>query len=165
MPRPTCPTCRGAFVANTSDPAELLTLTNAALAGRPGREKELVSAVCVRMQPGEPTVTWARAGHPPPLLSPDLDELSADGSTFLLGAEEELDLHNAEASLEGSEGLVVYTDGATDVRQGRDMLGLDGLRRVLAPLSGLKARVMVEEVERAILAWADRPIRDDLCVL
>lgn len=24
---------------------------------------------------------------------------------------------------------------------------------------------MVEEVERAIVAWADRPIRDDLCVM
>jgi serine phosphatase RsbU (regulator of sigma subunit) len=154
-----------AFVANTSDPAELLTLTNAALADRPGREKELVSAACVRMRLGEPTVTWARAGHPPPLLLPELEELAADGSTFLLGAEEGLELHNTETSLIGGEGLVVYTDGATDVRQGREMLGLDGLRRVLAPLSGLTAKVMTDEVERAILAWADRPIRDDLCVL
>lgn len=48
-----------AFVANTSDPAELLALTNAALADRPGREKDLVSAVCVRMRPGESSVTWA----------------------------------------------------------------------------------------------------------
>lgn len=154
-----------AFVANTSDPAELLTLTNAALAARPGREKELVSAVCVRMRLGESTVTWARAGHPPPLLLPELEELSADGTTFLLGAEERLGLHNTESSLVGSEGLVVYTDGATDVRQGKDRLGLNGLRRMLTPLSGLTAKVMVEEVERAILAWADRPIRDDLCVL
>jgi serine phosphatase RsbU (regulator of sigma subunit) len=154
-----------AFVANTSDPAELLTLTNAALADRPGRERQLVSAACVRMRLGEPTVTWARAGHPPPLLLPELEELAADGSTFLLGAEVDLELHNTEASLVGDEGLVVYTDGATDVRQGRDMLGLDGLRRVLSPLSGLSAKVMTDEVERAILAWADRPIRDDLCVL
>lgn len=154
-----------AFAANTSDPAELLTLTNAALADRPGRERELVSAACLRMRPGEPAVTWARAGHPPPLLLPALEELAADGSTFLLGAEERLELRNTEASLVGSEGLVVYTDGATDVRQGREMLGLDGLRRILAPLSGLSARVMVGEVERAILAWADRPIRDDLCVV
>jgi serine phosphatase RsbU (regulator of sigma subunit) len=154
-----------ALVANTSDPAELLTLTNAALADRPGRERELVSAVCVRMQRGEATVTWARAGHPPPLLLPELEELPADGSTFLLGAEEGLELRNTEASLVDSEGLVVYTDGATDIRQGRSMLGLDGLRRILAPLSGLAARAMAEEAERAILAWADRPIRDDLCVL
>ncbi|MGN6558603.1 MAG: PP2C family protein-serine/threonine phosphatase [Solirubrobacterales bacterium] len=152
-----------AFAANTSDPAELLTLANTALAERPGHE--LVSAFCVRLRPGEKTVSWARAGHPPALLLPGLAELPVEGSTFLLGAEKGLELENRESSLEGSEGLVVYTDGATDVRRGRQMLGLEGLRGMLSPLSGLAARVIVVEVERAILAWADRPIRDDLCVL
>jgi serine phosphatase RsbU (regulator of sigma subunit) len=153
------------YAANTSDPAELLSLANMALAERPGQGSELVSALCVRLCPGETKVSWARAGHPPPLLLPDLVELPIEGSTFLLGAEERLQLHNTESSLTGSEGLVVYTDGATDVRRGREMLGLEGLRAVLAPLSGLNARVIVGEVERAILAWADRPIRDDLCLL
>lgn len=154
-----------AFAASSSDPAELLTLVNGALADRPSRRQELVSAVCVRLRPGEETVCWARAGHPPPLRLPGLDELPGDGTTFLLGAEEGLELQNTESSVAGSEGLVVYTDGATDVRRGREMLGLEGLIGVLAPLSGLAARVMVEEVERAILAWADRPIRDDLCLV
>ncbi|HEX7279767.1 MAG TPA: SpoIIE family protein phosphatase [Solirubrobacterales bacterium] len=154
-----------AFAANSSDPAELLTMANAALAERPGGRDELVSAICVRLDPRTRTVCWARAGHPPPLRLPQLDELPADGSTFLLGAEETLELENTESSVEGSEGLVVYTDGATDVRQGRQMLGLEGLREMLAPLSGLAARTMVGEVERAILAWADRPIRDDLCLV
>lgn len=154
-----------ALAANTSDPAELLTLANTALAERLGRERELVSAVCVRLARGDSSVCWARAGHPPPLWLPALAELPADDSTFLLGAEEQLELENTESSIEGSEGLVIYTDGATDVRRGREMLGLEGLRRVLAPLSGLSARVITEEVERAILAWADRPIRDDLCLL
>jgi serine phosphatase RsbU (regulator of sigma subunit) len=154
-----------AFAANTSDPAELLTLANTALLERPGRQKELVSAICVRLEPGEKTVCWARAGHPPPLRLPQLDELDGDGTTFLLGAEEGLDLENTQSSVQGSEGLVVYTDGATDVRRGRESLGLEGLRRMLAPLSGLAARVVVGEAERAILAWADRPIRDDLCLV
>jgi len=154
-----------AFAANTSDPAELLTLANAALAERPGHRRELVSAVCVRLEPQGRAVHWARAGHPPPLRLPELEELPADGSTFLLGAEARIDLENTESSVQGSEGLVVYTDGATDVRQGRQMLGLEGLRGMLVPLSGLAARAMVSEVERAILAWADRPIRDDLCLV
>lgn len=153
------------FAANTSDPAELLTLTNSALADRPRRNRELVSAICVRLRPGEDKVCWARAGHAPPLRLPELDELAADGSTFLLGAEEGLELENTETSLAGSEGLVVYTDGATDVRRGRQRLGLEGLSGVLAPLTGLAARVVVNEVERAILEWADRPIRDDLCLV
>jgi serine phosphatase RsbU (regulator of sigma subunit) len=152
-----------AFAANTSDPAELLTLTNAALVERPGRHHELVSAVCLRLRPGENSVSWARAGHPPPLRLPELTELPVDGSALLLGVEERLELENGECSL--GEGLVVYTDGATDVRRGREMLGLEGLRGVLAPLAGLGSRVIVNELERAILSWADRPIRDDLCLV
>jgi serine phosphatase RsbU (regulator of sigma subunit) len=154
-----------AFAANTSDPAELLTLGNAALAERPGRRHELVSAICVRLHPQERTVRWARAGHPLPLRLPELEELPAEGATFLLGAGERLELENTESAVDGSEGLVVYTDGATDVRQGRQMLGVEGLRDVLAPLRGSGARVMVSEVEKAILSWADRPIRDDLCLV
>ena len=154
-----------AYAANTSDPAELLTMVNAALAERPGRRSELVSAVCVRLRPGEDNICWARAGHPLPLRMPQLVELSARGGTFLLGAESDLELENTESLIEAGEGLVVYTDGATDVRRGREMLGLEGLTGVLAPLSGLAARVVVEETERSILAWADRPIRDDLCLV
>jgi serine phosphatase RsbU (regulator of sigma subunit) len=154
-----------AFAANSSDPAELLSLANTALLERPGRRQELVSALCVRMRSGEETVCWARAGHPPPLRLPQMDELPDDGTTFLLGAKEELGLGNTEASLVGSEGLVVYTDGATDVRRGGEMLGLEGLAGVLAPLSGLAPRTIANEAERWILGWADRPIRDDLCLL
>lgn len=154
-----------AFAANSSDPAELLTLANAALAERPGRHQELISAVCVRLHPDDRTVCWARAGHPPPLRLPGFEELPGDGSTFLLGAEERIDLENSLSSIEGAEGLLVYTDGATDVRKGREMLGMEGLTGLLAPLAGLSARVMVGEVERSILAWADRPIRDDLCLV
>jgi serine phosphatase RsbU (regulator of sigma subunit) len=154
-----------AFAANTSDPAELMALTNAALLDRPGRRSELVSAVCLRLRPGEEKVCWARAGHPPPLRLPSLEELPAEGSTFLLGVEQGLELENVECPLEVGAGLVVYTDGATDVRRGREMLGLEGLRGVLVPLAGLSARLIVGEVERAVLAWADRPIRDDLCLL
>jgi len=154
-----------AFAANTSDPAELLTMANSALVDRPGRRQELVCAVCVRLHPGEETVCWSRAGHPLPLRIPELVELPADGSTFLLGAAERIELQNTESPLTRGEGLVVYTDGATDVRRGREVLGLDGLSRVLAPLSGLRARVIANETERSILGWADRPIRDDLCLL
>ncbi|HET9185870.1 MAG TPA: PP2C family protein-serine/threonine phosphatase [Solirubrobacterales bacterium] len=154
-----------AFAANTSDPAELLSLANAALIDRPGRAQELVSAICLRLRPEETTVTWAVAGHPPPLLLPDLEELAWDSSTFLLGATPALELETTDSSVEGKEGIVVYTDGATDVRRSQESLGLDGLSRILAPLSGLSARAIVGELERKVLEWADRPIKDDLCVL
>ncbi len=154
-----------AFAASTSDPAELLTLANTALVDRPGASRELVSAVCLRFGPGEGSFSWAVAGHPPPLRLPALRELSAEGGTFLLGADADLVLENTAAPIAAGEGVVVYTDGATDVRQGQRPLGLEGLSGMLGPLSGRSAREIVAEVQETILAWADRPIRDDLCVL
>lgn len=152
-----------AFAAGTSDPAELLALANGALFERPGSEHELVSAVCLRLRDRQ--LSWAIAGHPPPLRLPGLDELSPAGSTYLLGAEAELPLHNRETALKSGEGVLVYTDGATDVRRQGKLLGLDGLTRLLAPLTKLPAAEIVSQVERAILDWAEKPIDDDLCLL
>lgn len=155
-----------AFAANTSDPAELLSLANDALVDRPGEDRELVSAVCLRYLSEGRRISWAIAGHPPPLCLPGLDELAAGDDAFPLGAEARLAPINAEATLAGDgDGVVIYTDGATDVRRGDSLLGLEGLTRLLAPLSSMPAWAMAGKIERAILAWADEPIRDDLCLL
>lgn len=152
-----------ALAAGTSDPAELLTLANAALADRSEGERELVSAVCLRLRGDE--LHWAIAGHPPPLLLPSLEELTSASSTYLLGAEPGLELANDEATLGRGEGVIAYTDGATDVRRGEAMLGLEGLREFLAPLAQASAPAIVSRTEKAILEWAEKPIRDDLCLL
>ncbi len=154
-----------AFAASTSDPAEILTLANAALVERPGRDDELVSAVCLRFQAADSTLSYAVAGHPPPLHLPSLDEFQAEGTTFLLGFSADLSLVSADISLNRTDGVVVYTDGATDVQQGETRLGSDGLSRLLAPLVRMPARVLVKEAHKAVLGWADKPIADDLCIL
>ena len=154
------------FAANTSDPAEILALANDALLERPGRGEELVSAVCLRFHAAARSLCWALAGHPPPLQLPGLDALRAPGETLLLGLEPELALTTAEVSLEGDSGVVAYTDGATDVRvEEGSTLGLDGLRRLLAPLAHLAADPFVVEVEESLVDSAHGPIRDDICVL
>ena len=73
-------------------------------------------------------------------------------------------MSNRETSLRAGDGVVVYTDGATDVRRDGAMLGLDGLSKFLSPLTKLPAGAMVTQLEEAILEWAEGPIRDDLCV-
>jgi serine phosphatase RsbU (regulator of sigma subunit) len=154
-----------AFAASTSDPAEILTLANAALVERPGRDHELVSAVCLRFQAADSTLSYAVAGHPPPMHLPSLAELRPEGSTLLLGVSAEQPLATAEVGLDRADGVLVYTDGATDVQQGETRLGSDGLSRLLAPLVRMPARVLVQEAHKAVLGWADKPIDDDLCIL
>ncbi len=154
-----------AFAASTSDPAELLMLANRALFERPRHTRKLVSAVCLRFRAEEAQLSWAVAGHPLPLRLPGLDEFPAEHSTFLLGADADLALSNLETSLQAGDGVVVYTDGATDVRNDGAMLGIDGLSRLLGPLAKLPAPAIVSQAEKAILDWAEGPVRDDLCVL
>jgi serine phosphatase RsbU (regulator of sigma subunit) len=154
-----------ALAASTSDPAELLTLANQALADRPGRDKELVSAACVRFRAEDATISWAVAGHPLPLHLPSLQELQPQGPTLMLGVEPHLSLANAKLRLGRQEGVVVYTDGATDVRQHGALLGREGLSRLLTPLTGLPAETLVGRVQEAILEWTDQSVRDDLCLL
>jgi serine phosphatase RsbU (regulator of sigma subunit) len=154
-----------AFAANTSDPAEILTLANAALIERPGRDEELVSAVCLRFRPGDSSLSFAVAGHPPPLHLPSLSEFETAGGTLLLGVSAELPLSTAEVELDRSHGVLVYTDGATDVQQAETRLGRDGLSRLLGPLVRMPARVLAREAHRAVLDWADTPLKDDLCIL
>ena len=152
-----------ALAAGTSDPAELLMLANGALIDRAGGEKELASAVCLRLRGEE--LHWAVAGHPPPLRLPGLEELAPAGSTYLLGADPELELANRASTLAPGEGIFAYTDGATDVRREKAMLGVAGLRALLAPLAERPAQAIVSQTEKAILEWAGKPIQDDLCLL
>jgi phosphoserine phosphatase RsbU/P len=154
-----------AFTAGTSDPAELLTLTNTALIDRPGPEHQLVSAACLRFQADQAKLSWAVAGHPPPLRLPRLQELGPTGSTYLLGATPDLELRTAEISLGRDNGVLVYTDGATDVRRGGAQLGLSGLSTLLEPLTEQPPWVLTTQLEKAILEWTDEPLRDDLCLL
>ena len=154
-----------AFAANTSDPAEILELANGALLERPEREDRIVSAVCLRYEPRGARLSWAVAGHPPPLRLPDLAELRHQGPTLLLGIEPELTLTATTVALGPSEGVLVYTDGATDVRQGRGLLGREGLSDLLRPFAHLPASNLAREAHRAVLEWTDAPLSDDLCLV
>src|ERR1700712_5010883 len=144
-----------AFAPNTSDPVEILSLANEALVERSGRSEELASAVCLRYEAADGSVSCAIAGHPPPLRLPSLAELKPQGATSLLGVSKGASFATAELTLGRSDGLLLYTDGSTDVRKDDQLLGQEGLACLLAPLVRLPARVLVREAQQAVLDWAD----------
>ncbi len=106
------------------------------------------------------------AGHPPAFVK------RADGSVHpfgllgtMLGALPSLRLSIAETTLHPGDSLVLYTDGITEARRGRRLLGEDGLARLLTTLDQGNAADLATQLRDAVLAHADSPANDDIAIL
>lgn len=153
------------FAANTGDPVEILDLANLALIEQAGEGAELVSAICMHFDKTGTAMTGAIAGHPPPLRLPTLTPVEPTGRTSLLGVQRSLSVSTVELGLDRETGVLAYTDGATDLRRGGSLLGLEGLTAALAPFVDLPAARLVADAKGRLLDIGDQPIPDDLCLL
>jgi serine phosphatase RsbU (regulator of sigma subunit) len=153
------------FAANTSDPAEVLMLTNRALCAGGEREDIFVTAACVSLEPVSARLTFAVAGHPAPIRLPDLSDLRPEVVGVPLGVDPDLSLHTASTTLGAGEGVLLYTDGATEARSEGKLLGERGMRDRLAPLARLPARELAGALQQMVVAYADERLRDDVCFL
>jgi serine phosphatase RsbU (regulator of sigma subunit) len=60
----------------------------------------------------------------------------------------------------------MYTDGVTEARQGRDLFGVDRLRRILADAPRtVTASDLAARIETAVLDHSGRRISDDTAIL
>jgi phosphoserine phosphatase RsbU/P len=94
------------------DPSETLALLNAALRNADLNHASFATAVYARINCATRQVTYARGGHPTPVvLKPtgDLVEIESDGA--LLGVFDEGDWTHATLNLEPGDRVVFYTDG------------------------------------------------------
>ncbi len=133
---------RGIGYTTGERPAEILRRVDAANEGLQMRATATALVAMLRRGPGpgEITVRWSSAGHPPPAV------LHADGRVTLLGgAEGETDLllgidpdaerHDRLDALAPGSTLVLYTDGLVE-RRGESLD--EGLLRLTGVLRGLR---------------------------
>jgi len=98
---------------------------------------DLVTCICVVLDPETMTVRWSSAGHPPPLA------LSSAGRGRLLdgepgpplGVEPGADYQQHEARLRPGQNLLLYTDGLVERRGANIDDGLTALQQVVVPQS------------------------------
>ncbi|NEY31131.1 SpoIIE family protein phosphatase [Streptomyces sp. PRKS01-65] len=127
------------------------------------------TAVIARFRPGDPTLTWAAAGHPPPVLR------TADGQVRILDAKpgamlgiplkQEIADHTVRLSPGAT--LALYTDGLVE----RRALGIDpGIERLAAALGGFGSAELEADLAGAadgilhpLLSDSERD--DDVCLL
>jgi hypothetical protein len=127
------------------------------------------TAVIARFRPGDPTLTWAAAGHPPPVLR------TADGRVRILDAKPgamlgiPLKQEIADHTVRLSPGttLALYTDGLVE----RRARGIDpGIERLAQALGGFGSAELEADLAGAadgilhpLLSDSERD--DDVCLL
>jgi serine phosphatase RsbU (regulator of sigma subunit) len=153
------------YAAHTSDPAEILMLANRALAEHADFDSDFVTAICLTFDPAEASIAWAVAGHPVPFRLPSLEDLGNPDPALPLGIEPNLKISTSRITLGVDEGVLIYTDGATEARRAGKFLGATGLRDLLQPISDLPVTELVAKAQRAVLDFSSNELRDDLCIL
>lgn len=126
------------FADNPSlPPGDLLGHLNRYVHLTLARHSIYATALCLRVNTKNGTVSYASGGHPPAFLRASdgtLQELNS--TTFVLGAcgEEDFDPQTTTVDFKPGDTIVAYTDGATEARApSGQMLRIEGLRQTLVP--------------------------------
>lgn len=149
------------------DPATIVRTVNTELVHQYGVSAHFITMLCVVVH-ANATVSWASAGHPPPVSLADGEPIGAIRTGHPLGiAPEIVDLEVASAPLPAA-GILLYTDGLTDARPPGRRFQPFGEARVSAVLRELDAPTPEEAVERlahAAQRFSGGPLPDDLCLV
>lgn len=156
-------------------PGELLVGLNSYLHHTLAIHSVYATALCMRIDSSNNTVTWASAGHPPAFVrGVDGTVQRLDPTTLVLGACRGDDFQPCEESAHFGRGdvLIAYTDGAIEARndQGK-MLMLAGMERLVAALrdehTPARARcgVACEVVLHGVDMHRFGPLQDDTLIV
>jgi len=151
-----------AYAIENTDPASILMRLHALL--RSLDSTEMVTAFVARHVPGSETITWSRAGHPPPLLLDPrgsmrwLDDVNGAPLGTMARAYE-----TAEAALPAGSLLVCYTDGLVERRDCVLDDGLAWLAQRVHEHAGEDLDILCNKLLDD--PFVPHPSPDDVCVL
>jgi PAS domain S-box-containing protein len=112
---------------------------------------------------------FAGAGHPPAIIvrrgqSPNLLE----STSMILGLFEDAvgTDSSIETVVETGDRVIIYTDGLTETfNSQREMLGVDGLQKIVADASSLPLAEMKEHILHEVAAWRHGHAADDVSLV
>jgi len=146
-----------ALAVTTSDPAELLGYLNVLVCD--DDTEPTATVVIARFDSGVGTVTWAQAGHPPPIVvTPDGPAALARPGGMIVGARRDSAYENATVALAPGDTMLLYTDGLIERRDPPDD---DWLGPLLGALRGTGALA----VDQLLARLQPANPADDTCVL
>jgi serine phosphatase RsbU (regulator of sigma subunit) len=114
-------------------------------------------------------LTYANAGHNPPLLArvggQAPERLSADG--MILGVMEGVALEEKQTRMNAGDVLLMYTDGLTDaINEREEEFGAERLARCLVDAMSQSAEALIQHIDREVAAHVNgQPQFDDYTLL
>lgn len=120
-------------------------------------------------QPASRVLTYASAGHNPPLLCRASGEpcLELDAEGLILGVRLQEKFEEREVRLEPGDILFLYTDGITESDNGSgELFGVERLGSLLRARRGEEPEAVIETVLAELSAFTGgRPPADDICMV
>lgn len=149
-------------------PAEIAAALNSLLYDDLNRAELFVSLFYASYAPGSRVLTYASAGHNPPLVyrrSGEFLELDAEG--LILGVRQEVPFEERRTRLEPGDLVFLYTDGITETATGSgELFGVERLRRMLREWAGAPPEKIFDAVLDRLAAFSQQAtLADDVCMV
>ncbi|MDX6641119.1 MAG: phosphoserine phosphatase RsbU/P [Solirubrobacteraceae bacterium] len=135
-------------VAEGALPAAVLGATNRAMYADLVTAGLFITMFCVIYDPADGRLTFANAGHNPPLLQrPDAPGLELDADGAAIGFLEDVEFEERTETLGPGDALLLYTDGAVEAQDPRgEQFGEERLADLVAAMAPAGSEALVRAV-------------------
>lgn len=149
-------------------PAEIAAALNSLLYDDLNRAELFVSLFYASYAPARRILTYASAGHNPPLVyRRDGQFLELDAEGLILGVRQEVLFEERETRLDQGDLVLLYTDGITETaNESGELFGVDRLRRLLREWAGAPPETVFDAIlERLAEFSRQTSLADDVCMV
>lgn len=167
------------FAPFTDNPCRLLEMANSSLIEKAGTSETFVTAVCASFSPRERKVSWAVAGHPPPMRLDDAVTLNGARPGIPLGIDVDVQCQVGELPLGAGGGVMLFTDGLIEARRAAreedaeapirsersPVLGIEAVEELVVRLRGESPAHLVRALQDTAESFSGGSLPDDLCIV
>ncbi len=158
-----------AQLATGSSAGQVLTAMNDILNEDLGRSELFITIFCASFNTKCRTLTYANAGHSPPLLYRQRGNachwLDADG--MILGIRENVIFEERQLQMESGDLLLLYTDGITEADDGSGQLfGNERLCKIMRSCHKESPQTIIDSILLKVAAFSGTiPLEDDVTMV